>query len=262
MLLQVVYLDVLLLFNFYMNYLLIRLTARITHRKSGFLRTVLGAGLGSLSTLVFLLPEQPAWITGIYKIFIAVLICLVTFGKRYLFWSCLCFLGISFLTAGILFAVSMTGSLTAMQNNACYYLDISLLQLILLTMIAYGLLSVVQYFHDRTHQTTGVYQVIIRYQDHTEKLEGLADTGNSLVDFYTGKPVIVCDRNLLHSIQPKHSHPIPYMTVAGSGMLEVFQPDEVLILQEQGSTRSVDALIGMSTQQNQKAIFNPKLLSY
>lgn len=260
--LQVVYLDVLLLFNFYMNYLLIRLTARITHRKTGFLRAVLGASLGSLSALVFLLPELPAWMTGIYKIFSAVLICLTAFGKMHLFWSCFCFLGISFLTAGILFAVSMTGHLTAIQNNACYYFNISLPDLIFLTMLAYGLLSVMQYFHDRTHQTTGVYQVMIRYQEHTAKLEGLADTGNSLVDFYTGKPVIVCDRNLLNSIQPKHSHPIPYMTIAGSAMLEVFQPDEVLILQEQGRSRSVDVLIGMGTQQNQKAIFNPKLLYY
>ena len=84
-----------------------------------------------------------------------------------------------------------------------------------------------------------------------------------MVDFYTGKPVIICDKNLLGKMaKPKHSHPVPYMTVAGSGLLEVFQPDEILISPEQGKSKSVDALIGIGEQENQKAIFNPKLLYY
>ncbi|MDE5768342.1 MAG: sigma-E processing peptidase SpoIIGA [Oscillospiraceae bacterium] len=261
---QVVYLDVLLFFNLYMNYLLISLTARIAHRKTGFFRAFLGAVLGSLSSLVFFLPEQPVILSGIYKILTAVLICLIAFGKKRIIWSCVCFLGMSFLTAGILFAISLTDSLRTMQNNACYYLDISLFQLIFLTILAYGILSVVQYFHDRTHKTTDVFRIQIRYRTHTAELEGFPDTGNSLVDFYTGKYVIICDRDLLYQnhIKPVHSHPIPYMTISGSGMLEVFQPDEVLIREECGISRSVDALIGMSPQADRKAIFHPKLLNY
>lgn len=259
-----VYLDVLLCFNLYMNYLLISLTARIAHRKIRFVRAFLGAVLGSLSALAFFLPEQPAFLSGIYKILSAVLICLATFGRERLLWNCACFLGMSFLTAGILFAVSLTNTLHTMQNNACYYLDISLLQLIVLTIFAYGILSVFQYFHDRTHRTAGTFRVMIRYRTHIAEFEGYPDTGNSLVDFYTGKSVMICDRDLLYQnqIRPVHSHPIPYMTISGSGMLEVFQPDEIIIREEQGISRSVDALVGMSPQADQKAIFNPKLLNY
>ncbi|MDE6087984.1 MAG: sigma-E processing peptidase SpoIIGA, partial [Oscillospiraceae bacterium] len=75
---------------------------------------------------------------------------------------------------------------------------------------------------------------------------------------------IICDRDLLYQnhIKPVHSHPVPYMTISGSGMLEVFQPDEILIREECGVSRTVDALIGMSPQADRKAIFHPKLLNY
>lgn len=260
---QVVYLDILLIFNLYMNYFLLGLTARITHQRLIFRKALFGAVLGSLSALVLLLPEMPVMISGIYKFITAVVICLTAFGKRHLFWSCLCFFVVSFLIAGAFMAVSMMGYVKAVQNNAFCYLDISLLQLILFTIIAYLVLHVIQYIHDRSHKTNGSYRIVIRHGIHTANLEGLADTGNSLVDFYTGKPVIICDKVLLGEMaKPKHSHPVPYMTVAGSGMLEVFQPDEILISLEQGHAKSVDALVGIGEQENQKAIFNPKLLHY
>ncbi|MDE6004242.1 MAG: sigma-E processing peptidase SpoIIGA [Oscillospiraceae bacterium] len=260
---QVIYLDILLIFNLYMNYLLLSFTARITHQRLVFWRALLSAILGSFSALIIILPELPVIISIAYKIITAMIICLLAFGKNNLFWSCLSFLGMSFLTAGAFIAVSMIGYTKIIKNNAFCYLDISLLQLVIFTIIAYIILHIVQYIHDRSHKINGIYDIIIRYGNDTAKLTGLADTGNALVDFYTGKPVIICDRNLLGEMaKPKHSHPVPYMTVAGSGMLEVFQPDEILILSEQGKSKSVDALIGIGEQENKKAIFNPKLLYY
>ncbi|MDE5738493.1 MAG: sigma-E processing peptidase SpoIIGA [Oscillospiraceae bacterium] len=260
---QVIYLDILLIFNLYMNYLLLSFTARITHQKLIFWRALFSAVLGSCSALIIIFPEMPVVISICYKIITAIIICLVAFGKNNIFWSCCCFLGISFLTAGAFMAISMIGSTGMIQNNASYYLDISLLQLVIFTIIAYIILHIIQYLHDRSHKTNGIYHVMIRYGNDTVTLNGLADTGNALVDFYTGKSVIICDKNLLGDMaKPKHSHPVPYMTVAGSGLLEVFQPDEILISPEQGKSKSVDALIGIGEQENQKAIFNPKLLYY
>jgi len=260
---QVVYIDVLLIFNLYMNYLLLCVTARLTHRKLRFRRGLAGAGLGSFSALMLFLPEMPELISILLKILTAVLICLVTFGRQGILWSSSAFAGASFLTAGALMALSMCSQMNMVHANASWYLDISLFHLIVFTIMIYMILSVIQYVYDRFHASEGSYQVKIRYKSASVEIEGLADTGNALVDFYTGKPVIICDRLLLGGMSsPEHSHYIPYLTVAGSGMLQVFEPDEVKISLEREMPKTVDALIGIGGQENGKAIFNPKLLRY
>ncbi len=260
---QVIYLDVLLIFNLYMNYLLLSLTARLTHTKLTFWRGLLGAGIGSLSSLLIFLPELPVVLSGMLKFAGAFLICLTAYGKKRIFRNCISFFGISFLTAGGIYAVSVCSEVTGISRNGCYYFDISLLHLIGFTVIAYILLSVMQFLYDRNQISENHYQVEVRYHQQTVSLEGLADTGNALTDFYTGKPVIICDRVLLGTIaKPEHSHIVPYLTVAGSGTLEVFQPDEIIISPEHGTAKTVDALIGIGTQENGKAIFNPKLIRF
>ncbi len=260
---QVIYLDVLLVFNLYMNYILLCLTARLTHRKLTFRRGLAGAGLGCCSALMLFLPQMPQSLAMCLKILTAVLICLTAFGKQGILWSSLCFLGAGLLTAGALLAVSAAGQMQVIHANACIYPDISLKYLIGFTIGIYLLLSVIQYLHDKFHASEYCYQVQICYRSQTVFLDGLADTGNALVDFYTGKPVIICDRELLKEMcHPAHSHYLPYLTVAGSGMLEVFQPDEIRISAGQELMKSVDALIGIGEQENGKAIFNPKLLRF
>ena len=102
----------------------------------------------------------------------------------------------------------------------------------------------------------------------TAQLQGLADTGNSLVDFFSGKPVIICDGTKFADIAPSPSAPppkgfrlLPCETVSGNGLIPVFQPDEVVIYAERtGRYRKVDALIGIGERENERAIFNPKIL--
>lgn len=264
-----IYVDVLLVCSLYMNYILLRLTARMTHTRLTFGRSLLGAGLGSLSSLIILLPSMPFLLSLLCKIGTAVLLCLAAFGWRNgqrFFWHCLCFLGMSCLLAGVLMGLSMMGLVRLYHANASWYPDISLGALIGFTIAAYILLSVIQSIHDRSHASDEAYTVHIRYGSRTTLLEGLADTGNALVDFYTGKPVIICGREQLapilpDTLPPKGFRPLPCSTVSGSGMVLCFTPDEVVIRSESG-TKAVDVLIGMSEQETHKAIFNPKLLRY
>jgi len=259
---QIIYLDVLLIFNLYMNYLLLSLTARITHIRLVFWRGLLGAGIGSLSSLCLFLPELPFLLSGMIKFIIALLICLSAFGRKRIFRNCLSFFGISFLVSGALYALAVCTQIHTVQQNGCFYFNISLSYLIGFTVIAYFLLSVIQFLYDRNQISDHAYQITVRYRKHSVSLIGLADTGNSLTDFYTGKPVIICDGSLLGDIQPEHSHILPYLTVAGSGTLKVFQPDEIIISPECGTEKKVDALIGIGSQENGKAIFNPKLIRF
>lgn len=227
--------------------------------------------MGSLSTLMIFLPPMPTLLSVLCKLLIAVLLCMAAFGVRdrmRLCWCSICLFGSSFALAGILLALSLLCGVRVMHANSCWYPDVSLLHLVLFTIGGYLLLHTVQYLHDRTHAADEGYRVSIRYRCCTVQLEGLADTGNSLVDFFTGKPVIICDATKLHNIPPydlqkpvRGFRLLPCSTVSGNGLIPVFQPDEVVIYSEQsGKYKKVDALIGIGERENQKAIFNPKLL--
>ncbi|MBR1554555.1 MAG: sigma-E processing peptidase SpoIIGA [Oscillospiraceae bacterium] len=260
---QIIYLDVLLIFNLYMNYLLLCMTARMTHTRFIFWKGFIGAGIGSLSSLLVFLPEMPFLLSWMMKLLTAFLICLTAFGRKRILRNCMSFFGISFLTAGGMYALSVCSQMTSLHRNGCYYFDISLISLIAFTVTAYILLSVMQFLYDRNQFCENTYQIAVKYHQQTACMEGLADTGNSLTDFYTGKPVIICDRTLLGAMaEPEHSHIVPYLTVAGSGTLKVFQPDEIIISPEYGTAKTVDALIGIGAQENGKAIFNPKLMRF
>lgn len=270
---QTVYLDVLLVFNLYVNYILLRITARITHSPLRSGRCLAGAALGSLSTLMIFLPEMPLLLSVLCKLLTAVLLCMTAFGwhdRMRLVWRSICLFGTSFALAGILLALSLLCNVKVLHSNSCWYLDVSLLHLVLFTIAAYILLHIVQYLHDRTHAADGGYRISIRYRCCTIQLEGLADTGNSLVDYFTGKPVIICGCRKFSDLIPASGHDLPKgfrllpcSTVSGGGLIPVFQPDEVVILTEQtGRYQQVDALIGIGENENQKAIFNPKLLRF
>lgn len=270
---QTVYLDVLLVFNLYVNFILLRMTARITHSPLRFGRCLAISALGSLSTLIMFLPPMPIILSVLCKLLTAILLCMGAFGVRDRMRLCfcsICLFGCSFALAGILLALSLLCGVGVLHANSCWYIDVSLLHLVLFTIAAYVLLRAVQYLHDRSHSADGGYRVMIRYRCCTAQLRGLADTGNSLVDFFTGKPVIICDAHALGEMLPESfAQPVkgfrllPCSTVTGDGMIPVFQPDEIVIFSEENRRyKKIDALIGIGERENQTAIFNPKLLHF
>lgn len=263
--------DVLLVFNLYVDFTLLTITARLTHSRLPTGRALAGAVLGALSALMLLLPPLPLPVSILSRLLTAVLMCTAAFGFgnfRVFAWKLLCFFFASFALAGIFLALSFTGRVRVLQGNSCWYLDVSLLHLILFTIAAYLLLTAAQRLYERHHAVKEGYRVQIRYGRCTVRMQGLADTGNSLTDFLTGKPVIICDKKELGNMVPEDlTKPVrgfrllPYETVSGAGMLAVFRPDEVVIYEEgSGKYRKVDALVGAGECENKQAIFNPRLL--
>lgn len=112
-----------------------------------------------------------------------------------------------------------------------------------------------------------LYEVIIRVGTHTAKMRGIADTGNSLTDCFTGKAVVIFGKESLSSIpeinEPEKLHGyrlLPYATVSGSGIMPVFCPDEIIIKSvSKGTIRSTDAMAGIA-EGERSAIFSPNLL--
>ncbi len=266
-----IYIDVLLILNLYVNWLLLRSTARLTHTKLSGLRCILAAAAGSLTSLTVLLPEMPLFLSLLIKLLTAMLPVGVAFGIRQIrrFMRCLAvFLCISFAFAGFMLALcTFSDTDLLIWSGSCIYLHFSLTTLILCTAAAYFLLKIFSHVRLRFFHSDESYEVTVRLGVHTAKQKGLADTGNSLTDCFTGKAVIIFGKNALSSI-PEINNPeklpgyrlLPYTTISGDGLLPVFRPDEIIIKSiSKGTTLSADALVGIAGEQN-SAIFSPNLL--
>ncbi len=273
---QTIYVDVLIVLNIYVNFFLIKTTSKITHTQIKFIRCAVASVYGSLFSLLILIPHINFLVNIIIKLAAAITIIMIAFGfhslKRLIINS-ISFFIVNFIFAGVIYAVySWLKPDFIHFNNTYFYIDFSLVLLVCTTAALYFAVCAVRHFFDRTPEHSGCYKVIIKYKNRMISLSGIADTGNSLVAFFSGKPVIVCGEDNIHEITgeksfdfnfktiPKGFRIIPCSTISDSGVIPIFRPDEVIIVDaEKNEKKSVEALIGFGSICSE-AIFNPKLL--
>lgn len=267
---QTIYLDVLLVQSLYVNYFLLRAAAKLTHSRLRLLRCFLTAAGSSLFSLLILLPPLPMLLQMICKLLAAAVTVTMAFGIKRESWlrQFGCFFVCNFLLAGMLLAVSSLSSRGfATWGNSYCYLDFSLLQLILFTVLAYSLLHFCNFLRNRHRHTDDRFQVFLRLGKKTAALPGLADTGNNLTDIFSGVPVIVCGAEALSTLLDGKAvetlrgyRLIPCATVTAQGLIPLFRPDEICIQNlSSGKIRAVDAMVGISGSQ-ESAIFHPNLM--
>ena len=258
---QTIYADVLIILNIYVNFFLLRTTARVTHSPLRTIRCIAASVYGSIFSLMILLPELEPWLNTAIKAVAAVTVVLLGFGfnswKRLLADTC-AFFGANFILAGAVYAVYSWLKPDFMQfNNTYIYIDFSLLILIITTSAMYLAVCIIRFFIDRN--ISGDYRVTVRFGKDIVSLKGLADTGNVLTDYFTGCPVIICSKEYFSGLSPK-IRLIPFSTISDCSLIPVFRPDEVIIENiTEHSHKKVDVLIGLSSNSNE-AVFNPKIL--
>lgn len=273
---MIIYLDVLLVINIYVNFLLLKGTEKFLGRPTKQWRITAGALIGSLSCLVFLLPENLNVILLPLKLISGAVIVLITFGYgglRNFLKSVLLFFCINFLFAGMITASEFLFNSSVMSvRNGVLYLDLSLLTLIGATIAAYIILSVFHMIMIKKRLQGAVCQVTVVYNRNTAVLSALEDTGNQLVDYFTGKPVILCNKERIARLLPdcgfslsdipKGFRVIPLSTVNSKGTAYIFKPDKVFIKETGENAREITALIGFTEENkmSEEAILNPNLL--
>lgn len=271
-----IYLDVLIVLNIYVNFFLIRATSRFTHVPLKTFRCIVSSITGSMFSLTILLPVSNIFLTLIIKLFASAVITAVSFGikdRKIYIKLLIYFYIINFIFAGVVgfLYISLRPSFMAF-NNSYFYVDFSLLSLVVFTAAAYFAVTVLRRIMDRGSEASKNYSICIRYKNNTVKLEALADTGNSLTDSFTGKPVIICPQKVfsfgedLLLLTPEKLYSvygfrmIPYSTIGNAGLIPIFNAEEVIITDEElHKTFKIDAFIGLINKDT-SAIFNPKML--
>lgn len=284
---MVIYLDVLILINLYVTYFQILAVSVFTHRKTVWYRKLSAAGIGAVASLSIFIPQEMVLTLTLLKIFLCALIAFVAFGYtgfRAYAVSVLFLMLISFVFSGLMLCVWLFAApMKMLFINGTVYFGIDTMTIILSTCAAYGVVRIIRYILDKNGKTDGKYTVIIKNNGRECRLSALADSGNGMVDCFSGLPVIVCRRDMCADVSPpaidmiennsdiseigtqmiKGVRIMPFSTVGKGGLICMFKAESVVIDDETNEEKyPVNALIGIviGGRQEYEAIFNPKIL--
>lgn len=248
---QVIYLDVLLAVNLFVNYFLLLSVKLFFHSKVKRWRMILAAVIGSLFSLMIFLPDPGLLLTFLIKGILGVLLVWLCFGyqQRGIFIkTVLGFFGVNFLYAGVMMALWIFVCPVGMYwNNGVAYFHISALALVIGTIAAYIVVRVICFLWNKRVHAKELYQIKIIWNQKEANLSAFYDTGNRLIDPFTGHPVVICEyqavKNLLPAsiqevlesgqyiqftelLQAVKFHLIPFQTVGGESFIVGFAPDQ------------------------------------
>ncbi len=271
---MIIYVDVLIVINLYINYFLIRGSSLLLRKDVSLKRRILASFAGALMSLVIFLPALSFWISTLLKILSCVLIVWITFGKATLpdmIINTLCFLLICFVYAGLMLAIWIFWAPYGMfYRNGTVYFDVPIIFVAIVTAIAYSIVRFTHYVIGRRKLSVTYREIKIIANGTEVELEGIADTGNSLCDPFSGKPAIICSFDNIVPIVPQSIASylsgnttdiegirlLPYSTIMGESLIPVFKADKIFI-----GDKAVDAVIGVCTKPiGTQCLFNPELI--
>lgn len=205
----VVYIDALFLLNFVVNYLLLLASARLAGEVFHRLRMAAGAVLGALYAAAVFFPGMGFLLHPLCKLGTAVLMLLCAFGgSRRLLRVTLVFFGVSAAFGGGIFAIELLGGKGLSLDNGIFYSAMDL-RLILLSAAACYVAITLVFSRMARHAgpTRELIPAVLTLGTRKVALTALVDTGNTLTDPATNRPVMVAEGEKLFGLFPEGEAP-------------------------------------------------------
>lgn len=198
----VVYIDALFLLNLIVNYLLLLAAAKLAGEPLRRLRLAAGAALGGLYAAAIFFPGMGFLTHPLCKLGAAVLMLLTGFGgSRRLLRVTLVFFGLSCAFGGGIFAIGLLGGRGLTLRNGVLYSVMDLRILLLSAAVCYAVLTLV-FRRTARHGRREVLPAVLILEGRRVAVNALVDTGNTLTDPVTGRPVMVAEGSRLGPLLP------------------------------------------------------------
>jgi len=279
---MVIYADILVAVNYYVSYLLLCGAEHISGIPLSRRRKVLAALVGGLCAMAVFLPLR-GFVCGLALRVVtsAAMLCTAWPGryiKDYLRLGII-LLVTSFLFAGGVMALCLLWpALPLACPGGMIYFDISPLLLLLTVTGCYLLLGLLKRFYSCTRTRQLVYPMTLGYGGKEITLRMLKDSGNRLVEPFSGLPVAVCSLPVLAPLLsaeecdavrfPARGDSLPsgfrlvsYQAVGGGGLLAAFRPEKLCL---HSGGQIYDCLAWVAVQEGAMAdcdgVFNPDML--
>ena len=263
MFLRVIYIDILLVINLTVDYLVIFGTARLAGIRFSRIKGLAGALLGSVYSVIILF-DLPKAIFIFSKIAVSVLIVLISFGKRKiseLLKILLVFYICGFIFSGFMMLVNnIVHADSFFVKSGIVYFEFSAVGIVISGTLAFLLTEILRRVF-RRGEPEGSFIAKIYYGEKVAVLKGFTDTGNNLSEPISGTPVAVTTADSVKRILPPKMFEaiekmdlstefglriVPCKSVSSSVLILAFRPDKTLIINEKGEFETEDIMIAVS----------------
>ena len=229
------YIEVTILIDLLMNYLILNSVAIILDRETNLKKIYLSSVIGLIPLIFIVLDINKIYILFIEIIF-AFTMAITAFNYKniiYTIKNILYMYFVSIFLAGSLYLLNIHIN---SENNTLTILILLVLSPII-TKIYIGNLKRIK------NNNTNYYYVDI-YLKGTPTISLLAylDTGNMLKDPYCQMPIMLIKKELIKQ-PPKNIILVPYNTIDGKGMIECFKPVKIIINKQKIVTKVLLGLI-------------------
>ena len=272
---EIVYVDLLFLINFSMDFLCFYLTARILSHKLSVSRALVASALGGIYSDIAIFIEVGRIWGLVVDMAVCAIICAVTFYRKKeinsLMMYTLVYLAVSMALGGFMTAIFNLLNRVDLPMEEGAGDGISVWNFALLAG-ASAVITFVggNFFKSKSSQRIASVKISIGGKSKT--LRGLFDSGNLLREPISAKPCVVCDVSVMKDILPVSIYIaaiskgrraienidvsesmgmrlIPIRTAGGEGMLVAIRADEMKVDSGKGE-RIVDAYIALSEIKN------------
>ena len=203
-----VYLDIILLENICMNYIILLATGIINKCKISYFNILLSSIIGAVYAIITYMNIMKAYSNIIIKIILSIVMIYISFKAndvKKLFKELTIFYLTSFAFGGISFALLYLINPTEIKLKNGVLVGTYPLKIVLLGGII-GFLTIIIAFKNykgKMNKKDIYYDINIKLGNKEIATKAIIDTGNFLKEPITGLPVVVVERSLMYSIMPK-----------------------------------------------------------
>ena len=275
-----VYIDIILLENLCMNYIILFATAYIMKIKISHIRIIASSSIGAVYSIMLYMQILPIYSSIFMKIILSVVIVYISYAPKSVkiaIKQLIIFYLISFAFGGCAFALLyfVKPQDIFIKNGVyigTYPLKIALLGGIVGFVITYIAFKIIK---NKATKEEMIYKLKIKINDKTVEVNALLDTGNKLKDPITLVPVIVIEKQKLYNFLPEEIlenidkiiggdsnklieenikymskfRVIPYNSIGKqNGLMLGFKADEVKIIIDEEERTIKNTIIGIFNQ--------------
>lgn len=238
------YIDLIILLNFFLDFILLFSVSLILKRNAKLIRILLGALVGGVSILSLFISVSSLTLFLI-KIFISIIMVIVTFSFRSLKFTLnnLLYLYLSSIILGG-FLYYLNDELSYKNNGLLFFHSgFSINWIIVVISAPIIIFLYVLQTRKLKQEYARRYEVnIVLLNDKEIRITGFYDTGNSLVDPYKKRPIILINKHLLKGYKPKFIL-VPCVTVNKESLIKCFKIKRLIINK---NVIKKDVLVGIS----------------
>lgn len=253
-----IYIDVLVALNILVTYILLVCSRVISKIPTNKYAVALASFIGGISSLVIFFDDIGIAFSLVYKTVSAGIIVAVAFlpkSFKVFIKTFLSFFTASFIFAGAMYALEITvAPSNILYYNGTVYFNMSLTYLIGSVFAIYGVFIAVDYIIGRKISDESKCELTVKFNSCEVSLSALVDTGNTLTDGLSSRPVTVAE---LSAVAPlftfdelrffeegkaenvpqrlkKRVRVVPCKVVQNESLLPAFIPDKITVKTKNG----------------------------